>query len=140
MIIVIYEGEGLRKAYDNPAGVDLTIKTISMSNFTDDLIMYKIKTGIKLQMPKGIFAVIKPRSSALKRGFIVTEGVVDNSYRGEIIVQGLMNKEGEEALMNYEDKPIAQLVFYNQPDISMKQGIVDNNTIRGDKGFGSSDK
>ncbi|CAG7699138.1 unnamed protein product [Allacma fusca] len=45
-----------------------------------------IKTGIAVELPVGTYGQLKERSSMAKRGLIVNGGVIDNDYRGEILV------------------------------------------------------
>lgn len=97
----------------------------------------KINTGIAIQIPDGYFAKIFDRS-----GFFTTfmgstgAGVVDNGYRGEVIV----------CMMNSSNMPItiqkgqkfAQMVLL--PIISFPVEETDSldDSERGDAGFGST--
>ncbi|XP_046979176.1 deoxyuridine 5'-triphosphate nucleotidohydrolase-like [Schistocerca americana] len=96
-----------------------------------------VKTDIKIQLPKGCYGRIAPRSGlALKHHIDVGAGVVDEDYRGNVGV----------VLFNHSDKPfnvqrgdrIAQLIceqiFY--PDLEEVQELED--TDRGSGGFGST--
>jgi len=142
MKTMIYEGD-LKGAYEAPAGYDLPCKRIEFLNdfnFESGLLEGRIFTGVKLQLPNGIFGVIKPRSSALRRGFIVIEGVIDSDYRGELIIQFLATEKAMEELKKDNIKSFAQIVFFNSPQIRLVKGAVAKETKRGTKGFGSSDK
>ena len=124
---IIIEGEGWKQAYSNPAGIDLPVK--ELIHLGGD--RYQAKTGIRVQMPMSIFAVIKPRSSAFKRDIDVIEGTIDADYRGEILIQ--FKTQYPDNLTSF-----AQLVFFYKPSYPLIQGKVSNNTKRGNKGFGSS--
>lgn len=138
---IIVEGEGLKAAYDDPAGYDLPITGYEHEKFTEELRYFKLRTGIKLQMPKGVFATIKPRSSAVKKGFIVIEGTIDGDYTGELIVQALANKKGTARLITEQDfTSIAQIKFSKKENIKLIPGVVTKKTKRGANGFGSSDE
>lgn len=102
-----------------------------------------IPTGVKLEIPHGYEAQVRPRSGlALREGVTVlnTPGTVDSDYRGEVGVI-LINHD---KLTTFEVKPkdrIAQLVFTKLPEIdltfvsSVEELSV---TVRGDGGFGST--
>ena len=46
----------------------------------------RIKTGCAIELPRGHVGLLKTRSSYAKRGVIVTGGVIDPDYRGEVLV------------------------------------------------------
>ena len=98
-----------------------------------------IKTGIAMEIPAGLVALIYARSGmACKKGLAPANkvGVIDSDYRGEIIV----------ALHNHSDKPvtiepkdsIAQIVLapYITADFNEVEELDD--TERGEGGFGST--
>ena len=144
MKTVIIEGTGYKQAYDNPAGIDLPnkkLKSLENYDYGNGLLRGLMHTGIRLQMPDDMFAVIKPRSSAIKRGVQVIEGVLDSDYTGEVFISFLCNEKfADYDLKDNEIKSFAQLVFYNKPQIRLINGTITKETARGDKGFGSSDK
>lgn len=98
----------------------------------------KVSTGIALTLPGTSVGVIKPRSGlAFKHGIDIVGGVIDNDFRGEIIV-GLTKLTSGRVKIEQGQK-IAQMlihdVYFPEPKEVKKLG----ETIRGDKGFGSSD-
>ena len=100
-----------------------------------------VKTGVKLEMPPGIVALVHPRSGlALKHGITVLNapGTVDSGYRGEIGVI-LYNSSNEDFAVVRGDR-IAQLVFQHHLTASFDVTNVEelDETERGDGGFGSS--
>ena len=100
----------------------------------------KINTGICLGLPEGYWAKIFDRSSVGSKGLLVNAGVIDNSYRGLVIVcmTNLSNgTEDDTYLINKGDK-IAQFVLlrHNHKDIVVVDSLEE--TERGEKGFGSS--
>lgn len=53
-----------------------------------------VRTGLRMELPEGFGAVIRPRSGMGSKGVIVLGGEIDNGYRGEIMVLlVLVNKE-----------------------------------------------
>jgi dUTP pyrophosphatase len=97
----------------------------------------KIKTGISLEFPQGYYARIAPRSGLSVKGVDVLAGVIDSSYRGEIVVLATIHTE--DALLFKAGDRIAQLIFEKiaTPDIIVVDDL--SATERGDGGFGSSD-
>ncbi len=100
-----------------------------------------VKTGIKIAIPDGYEAQIRPRSGlALKHGIsmVNTPGTIDADYRGEIGVI-MINHGSEPFTFNHEER-IAQMVF--NPIV---QGVfVETDeleeSIRGEGGFGHTGK
>lgn len=94
-------------------------------------------TGIRVKMPKGIMASIRPRSSTLKTwGLIVIHGTIDTDYRGEIKM-ALVNITGRTQKIGKGER-IAQIVFEQKPEITLRKGEVIEDTERGRGGFGST--
>ena len=101
----------------------------------------RIKTGISIEMPKGTFGLIVPRSGlAANHGVTVLNGpgLIDTSYRGEIGVE-LYNSTPIVYNVKQHDR-IAQLVFiqHEQAEFEVVESL--SETERQDGGFGSSGK
>ena len=122
------------------AGMDLRA-------YLDDPIVLKpfqrvlVKTGLFISLHPGYEAQVRPRSGlALKKGISVlnSPGTIDADYRGEIGVI-LINLSDLDFEINSGDR-IAQMVITKHETISWK--VVDklDNSLRGDKGFGSTGK
>ena len=100
-----------------------------------------VKTGLFISLHSGYEAQVRPRSGlALKKGISVlnSPGTIDADYRGEIGVI-LINLSDSDFMINTGDR-IAQMVIAKHETISWK--VVDklDNSLRGDKGFGSTGK
>ena len=100
-----------------------------------------VKTGLFISLNPGYEAQIRPRSGlALKKGISVlnSPGTIDADYRGEIGVI-LINLSDSDFMINSGDR-IAQMVIAKHETISWK--VVDklDDSLRGDKGFGSTGK
>ena len=100
-----------------------------------------IPTGIAMEIPKGYVGLVYARSSmGVKRGLAPANkvGVIDSDYRGEIRVV-LYNQSATEQSIQPNER-IAQLVI--TPIITPGFREVDalTETVRSDKGFGSTGK
>ncbi len=99
----------------------------------------KIETGIAIALPKGTVGLIFDRSSLGIKGVSRLAGVIDQAYRGEIIValSNTASKNRETIEIKRGDK-IAQLLIV--PILTPEVIEVDelDQTDRGIKGFGSS--
>lgn len=128
------------KGSEYSAGYDLYARL----NQTEVLIIaphatVKIGTGIAICPPNGMFSAIFARSGlATKQGLRPANcvGVVDEDYRGEVIV-ALHNDSEEVRTINNGDR-IAQLVLlpYWSQDFIISDDL--GQTDRGDGGFGST--
>lgn len=100
-----------------------------------------IPTGLKIQLPEGCEAQVRPRSGlALKHGITVLNapGTIDADYRGEIGV--ILINLGQEAFEIQPGERIAQLVIARYEKAEWKEVEVLNETNRGAGGFGSTGK
>ena len=100
-----------------------------------------VKTGLFISLHPGYEAQVRPRSGlALKKGISVlnSPGTIDADYRGEIGVI-LINLSDSDFMINSGDR-IAQMVIAKHESFSWK--VVDelDDSLRGDKGFGSTGK
>ena len=98
-----------------------------------------IRTGIKLALPEGFEAQVRPRSGlAAKHGISIlnSPGTIDSDYRGEIGVI-LVNLSNQTFTVNSGDR-IAQLVLKKYEKINWKIIKELPKTNRGFGGFGST--
>lgn len=98
-----------------------------------------IPTGIKIELPHGYEAQIRPRSGlAIKSGITLSNcvGTIDEDYRGEVCV-GLINLSKEDFTIKRGDR-IAQMLIASvvRADIKVQQEL--SATARGGGGFGST--
>lgn len=107
------------------------------------------KTGVACQFPEGWGAILKPRSSQGKAGVDIFGGVVDSGYRGELIVllhntntseydNGHLVQDG--TVIYEAGNKIAQMVLVQVFPGAVEETTILDETVRGDKGFGSSGK
>tara|TARA_B100000927_G_scaffold55952_1_gene42843 strand:- start:156 stop:587 length:432 start_codon:yes stop_codon:yes gene_type:complete len=98
-----------------------------------------IKTGLYISLHDGYEAQIRPRSGlALKKGITVlnSPGTIDADYRGEIGVI-IANLSDSDFTIKSGDR-IAQMVIAKFEKISWKAVDKLDNSLRGNKGFGST--
>ncbi|MCL2792628.1 MAG: dUTP diphosphatase [Spirochaetaceae bacterium] len=98
-----------------------------------------ISSGLKIEIPEGYEAQIRPRSGlALKYGITVlnTPGTIDSDYRGEVKV--IMINLGTEDFIIKQGDRIAQMIIapVTRADFRLESNL--NNTERGEGGFGST--
>ena len=100
-----------------------------------------VKTGLFVSLQPGYEAQVRPRSGlALKRGISVlnSPGTIDADYRGEIGVI-LVNLSDSDFKIDSGDR-IAQMVVAKHETVSWKTVDKLDDSLRGDKGFGSTGK
>ena len=100
-----------------------------------------VKTGLFISLQPGYEAQVRPRSGlALKKGISVlnSPGTIDADYRGEIGVI-LINLSDSDFKIDSGDR-IAQMVIAKHETISWKSVDKLDDSLRGDKGFGSTGK
>lgn len=98
-----------------------------------------IPTGLKMALPVGYEAQVRPRSGlALKHGITVlnTPGTIDSDYRGDVGV--VLINHGCDTFDVHQGDRIAQLIINKVEQIEFE--IVDalDDTARGAGGFGST--
>ncbi len=95
-----------------------------------------VPTDVSMEIPRGWYGQVKSRSGLGTKGVVVTAGVVDSTYRGNIKV--VIINCGRKTLLLKRGDRIAQMVFLPVPDVEFI--VVDSleGSERGDKGFGST--
>lgn len=98
-----------------------------------------IKTGIKIELPEGTEAQIRPRSGlALKNSITVlnSPGTIDEGYRGEIGV--ILINHSKESFKVEKGMKIAQMVIQNVIKAEVIEVDELSDTLRAEGGFGST--
>lgn len=126
----------LEKSADD-AGFDLRLN----SENSELLLRFeakRLRTGIRLEMPSNVAALVLPRSSQAERGLTIVNspGLIDPSYRGEILIA--VKNNGAAPLLLMPGERIAQLLFVPLLDVNLEAVDVLSDTERGDGGFGST--
>ena len=123
-------------AHEGDSGVDLySIEDTEIEAGERKL----IKTGLKIAMPIGLEAQVRPKSGlAIKHGITVlnTPGTIDSGYRGEIGVI-LINQSNEKYKIE-KGKKIAQMVFAKVETPEFEEVDDLDETSRNQGGFGST--
>ena len=120
------------------AGMDL------MANLEESIVLKPlqrlvVKTGLFISLQQGYEAQIRPRSGlALKKGITVlnSPGTIDADFRGEIGVI-LINLSDSDFEINTGDR-IAQMIIAKHETIEWEAVDKLDDSVRGDKGFGST--
>jgi len=123
------------RSYEGDCGYDLYV---SEPTICDPLTNTNIPHNIKIQLPPDTWGWLTARSSTLRdKKLIVQGGVIDGSFRGEVLTQ-VFNPTADEIMVEEGDR-ISQLIV--MPLITPAVVAVDelDQTDRGGRGFGSSD-
>lgn len=100
-----------------------------------------VSTGIKIELPSGFEAQIRPRSGlAVKYGVTVlnSPGTIDTDYRG--LVKVILVNTGDEPFVIKKGDRIAQMVFSEFNRCVFLKSETLSSTQRGEGGFGSTGK
>lgn len=95
------------------------------------------KTGIKVEIPFGYAGLFWDKSGlAIKSGIKTMGGVIDSTYRGELVV--ILNNLGNKEYIVEKKSKIAQLLVQKIEEVEFEEVKSLDNTERGEGGFGSS--
>lgn len=124
------------RAHKTDAGLDIKARDNQLVKAHGGALFH---TGLHLQLPHGTAGLLVSKSGLNVNHGITSTGLIDEGYTGEIMVK-LYNHSDENYLVHAGDK-ISQLVIIPvlYEDINLCDSL-DENTERGDKGFGSSGK
>jgi len=121
---------------DGSSGMDLY--SANMSNITlKPFDRVSVPTGICMSIPLGYEAQIRPRSGLfIKNGIYANFGTIDSDFRGEICVL-IINLSKIDFIIR-RGMRIAQIIFNKIEKVDLEASVELDNTIRGEKGFGST--
>jgi dUTP pyrophosphatase len=123
-------------AHDGDAGFDLYASetmTLFDGGFTD------VPMGCSVELPRGYWGMLTGRSSTMRRrGLLVTQGIIDNGYRGPLFA-GVKNLSGHPQTVARGER-IAQLIPVPLPGVTLTPVAVSDlsESARGTNGFGST--
>lgn len=123
------------KAHLSDAGFDLfSTDYYSIPPYSQAL----VETGIKIELPRNYAGFIWDKSGLANEGITTMGGVIDNDYRGEIKV--IIKNLSEDIFNIVPGQKVAQIILQEIPQVKIKEEKINNNSLRGDNGFGSSGK
>lgn len=132
-----------RPSYGDPgsAGMDICAYLPGESVVIKPNTVVKLRTGLAMEIPKGFYGLLVPRSSAGCKWLelVNTVGVIDSSYRGEILII-VRNHSDRPVELNYDSPPIAHLIIQPYMQVTMSKASVLSMTKRGTEGFVSTYK
>lgn len=124
------------RAHATDAGLDLHVPE-GQGIFVRPGAVYTIDLGVRVAIPDGYYGQLALRSSAGKRGLTIPHGVgvIDSGYRGplKVLVAAIA-----EPVKIVAGESICQLIILPLPTVDVELGIVDDDTDRGERGFGST--
>lgn len=97
-----------------------------------------VSTGLSFTVPEGTYGQLASRSGLSVKGVSVGAGVIDRDYTGEVKVL-LFNHTSEKVYLNEKDR-IAQLIIKKIELPVVEEVDTLETTVRGENGFGSTDK
>jgi len=122
-----------QRAHEGDAGLDL-FSADYYSILPGESVV--VSTGIKMAIPAGYAGLIWDKSGIAKSGIHTTAGVIDSSYRGEIMVN--MINLSEDIYNIAPGQKIAQILIQPAPNLEIEEAKINDLTDRDDNGFGSS--
>lgn len=132
------------KAHPSDAGFDLTLIRLVKHHydFSFNVTASFYGTGIAVEIPEGYVGVIVPRSSISKTTFSLANsvGIIDSSYRGELIVALRDNKSLTDAANAELPYKGFQLILIKLDEFNVEETEELSETARGEGGFGSTGK
>lgn len=127
-------------AYATAGSVGLDLQAMERVHLTPGE-RFRVGTGIRIALPVGYEAQVRPRSSVAAKGLLVNHGTVDSDYLGEIMLAGTF--VGLHYFTAEAGERLAQLVIAPVPRIRWQEVATADElgaTERGASGFGSTGK
>lgn len=124
------------RAHSTDAGLDLHVPE-GQGVLVRSGAVYTIDLGVRVAIPDGYYGQLTLRSSAGKKGLTIPNGigVIDSGYRGnlKLLVTALAGP-----VLVAAGERVCQLSVLSLPSVDVETGIVDDDTDRGQGGFGST--
>jgi dUTP pyrophosphatase len=98
-----------------------------------------VPTGIAMEIPEGYVGLIWDKSGlAIKNGMKTLGGVIDSTYRGEVLVGMINLSEGDYTFE--KGHKVAQMIIQKKEFVDFEEVTELSDTVRGEGGFGSTGK
>jgi dUTP pyrophosphatase len=126
-----------KQATENDVGYDLTAVEF-VKKLSDNTYMYD--TGICVKPPPGFYTEIVPRSSIVKTGYMLSNsvGVIDPHYTGSLKI---CFTKVDQSCPDLEVPFTKCQLIVKRAEYGVFEEVLDfETTMRGDGGFGSTDK
>lgn len=124
------------RAHDTDAGLDLYIPE-GQGCLVRRGAVYTINLGIRVAIPDGYYGQLTLRSSAGKKGLAIPSGVgvIDPGYRGDL---KLAVTALSDPVLVAAGERVCQLIILPRPAVNIQAAPVEDDTSRGEGGFGST--
>ena len=132
--------EGIELEYAKPGDAGMDLRSAEESFVLTPGEIRRVKTGVNLAIPEGLFGMVVPRSGNASRGLGVANspGIVDSGYRGDVSVLLYNLTLDKEIHVSFNDR-IAQIVFVPYATVSVHATPLPlPSSLRGESGFGST--
>ncbi len=102
--------------------------------------LVKVDLGIKVEVPKGYYLEIVPRSSLCKQGLMLANsvGIIDTDYRGQVFAA--LRNIGKTKVILKTGERIVQGMIKPIEKVEFKKVLKLTETTRGAGGYGSTGK
>jgi dUTP pyrophosphatase len=125
-----------KKAHESDAAYDLfSTERVEIDPRATEI----VSTGIALELPQGLAALVMSRSGLAARSCISvlnSPGLIDPGYRGEVKV--ILHNAGRDKFIVREGDRIAQLMFTPVLSVSLRTRSFSDDSDRGENGIGST--
>lgn len=124
------------RAYPSDAGLDIFSREEKVILPGDSALF---DTGVHVELPEGTFMKLESKSGLnVKYGVVSHGGVIDQNYRGSIVVK--LYNHGEKPYMVRKGQKIIQGIIqpYLAPELEVVEEL--SETDRGSNGFGSTEE
>ena len=121
------------RAHATDAGADIRTPEDVLVRAKDSAV---VRTGVHVELPPNTVGMLKSKSGLNVHNDIVSEGVIDEGYTGEIVVK--LHNLGDTPLRLARGTKITQLVVMPVLYEAFEQADGITGGERGDNGFGSS--
>lgn len=127
------------RAHEGDAGIDLTCIEITQELNEAGQVVLVYHTGLAVEIPEGYVGLLFSRSSISKKSITLMNcvGVIDSSYRGEVMGKFRSTTDVVPALYKPGER-FAQLVIVPYLNVQIEESVELSKTDRGDGGYGST--